>query len=574
MPESASIPEEGSRVPGGILPIQAGQNQERKSIVPEHGGPASPPNALQPGQLFADRFEVLTVLGSGGTATVYKVVDRLTVETIALKVLHSWAAENPKTMSDFRREVVMARRLSHRNVVRIFDIGEHDHQLFLSMEFVEGRTLAACMTEKKRLSEAGFMGIFRQFLDALAHVHSAGIIHRDVKPQNVMLTPDGTLKLMDFGLARDKSGRQTVGVMFGTPAYMSPEHIMGQPLSIASDIYSTGCMFYELLTGQRAFQAASLAERCTMRPPRLAADVPGISPHLAAAIERSIEPDPASRFSSVADLRAAVEGPRRQPAAETRHTLSRLLAESPGDIDALTPLLISVTKRVIEQHRNGHTNLRLTPDQVRLMGHAAVEIETLPPLGPQETIQNPTLKYAAREYFIEGALATPESRVAADIYAAGYIFYELFLGRALLRDQFPGLAGNDGDPRWLHWHSDLSRAAKPLAELLPGFPKALSDVVAQLLDKRPEPRTKNLDAMLEALQKADAKRGRTRLIRPADASAQKGRPAGSSIPPATALSPAKHRSGWRTALLGVGAAALFTLMLGLALWFLVPELIR
>ncbi len=499
---------------------------------------------------------------------MYKVVDRLTVETIALKVLHPWAAENPKTMSDFRREVVIARRLQHPNVVRIFDIGEHDRQLYLSMEFIEGRTLAAWMAEKKRLSEAEFLGIFAQFCNALEHVHAARIIHRDIKPQNVMLTPDGTLKLMDFGLAREKGGRQTVGVMFGTPAYMSPEHIMGVPLSIASDLYSSGCMFYELLSGQKPFQGASLAERCVMRPPHLEMDAPGTSARLAAAIERCIEPNPASRFSSVAELRAAIAG-TSSPNAEPRHTLSTMLAESPGTPDAIAPLLISVVQKIFEMHREGHTNLCLTPDQIRMMGHGTVEIEALPVQGPHETIQNPTLKYAAREYFIEGAMTSPDARLAADLYAAGYIFYELALGRGKLRDEFPVLADNDGDPRWLQWHSDYSRSVKSVAQALPGFPKNLSDVIAQLVDKRIDVRVKNLPAVIDALQKADLKRGRTRLMRAAEMP-QASRSAPHPRPPVAS----KQGVDWRIVLLGVGVAALFAAAIGVGLWFFVPKLLH
>ena len=246
--------------------------------------PATSTGPLQTGDVFADRYEVVAQLGTGGTSAVYKVWDRLPKEMIALKIIDAAAAENPKMLDYFKRELSVARKLAHRNVVRIHDLGEHRGQLYISMEYIEGRTLAALLTQRKRLNATQFLVIFDQLCDGLAYVHSRGVIHRDIKPQNIMADKDGTLKLMDFGLARSVSSRPTMGIAVGTPAYMSPEQIMGQPLTNASDLYSCGAMFFEMLTGTRPLAAMSWADRCTAKPPAFPPDVPGIPAEVIYAI--------------------------------------------------------------------------------------------------------------------------------------------------------------------------------------------------------------------------------------------------------------------------------------------------
>ncbi|MGH9722559.1 MAG: serine/threonine-protein kinase, partial [Bryobacteraceae bacterium] len=221
---------------------------------------------LRIGSTFAGRYQILELLGAGGTSSVYKVRDELAGETIALKVIKPVAAQDPRLLANFKRELALARKISHPNVIRIYDIGEHEGLLYIVMELVDGRTLAGVAAHIGRLTLEEFLPIARQVCQALECVHAANIVHRDVKPANLVLRPDGAVKLMDFGIARYMSDEMTAGPMFGTPAYMSPEQLMRRALTPASDVYALGAMCYELLSGRKPFEDQSLAQRCTAQP--------------------------------------------------------------------------------------------------------------------------------------------------------------------------------------------------------------------------------------------------------------------------------------------------------------------
>ena len=254
---------------------------------------------LAPGQILANRYEIRKVLGAGGMGMVYKATDRELGESVAIKTLRpEFMESDPAALDRFRSEIRLARRISHRNVVRTHDIGEVDGLYYITMEFVEGSSLKDLIISRGRLPAAAVISIGKQLCRALEVAHEAGVIHRDIKPQNMVVEADGTLKVMDFGIARLQArsdGHTQAGMVVGTPEYMSPEQLRGDELDGRSDLYSAGVVLYESLTGKLPHVADTpgaligkvLSE--TPVPPR--ASVAEVSPVLSAAIMRALEKD-------------------------------------------------------------------------------------------------------------------------------------------------------------------------------------------------------------------------------------------------------------------------------------------
>ena len=254
---------------------------------------------LAPGQILANRYEIRKVLGAGGMGMVYKATDRELGESVAIKTLRpEFMESDPAALDRFRSEIRLARRISHRNVVRTHDIGEVDGLYYITMEFVEGSSLKDLIISRGRLPAGAVISIGKQLCRALEVAHEAGVIHRDIKPQNMVVEADGTLKVMDFGIARLQTrsdGHTQAGMVVGTPEYMSPEQLRGDELDGRSDLYSAGVVLYESLTGKLPHVADTpgaligkvLSE--TPIPPR--ASVAEVSPVLSAAIMQALEKD-------------------------------------------------------------------------------------------------------------------------------------------------------------------------------------------------------------------------------------------------------------------------------------------
>jgi len=221
----------------------------------------SPFQAIVPGTTLAKRYHIKEVLGSGGMGTVYKAMDAELDEAVAIKTLRPEAlSSDPSALERFKGEIRLARRISHRNVVRTHDLGEVDGLYFISMEYVEGKSLKELIRARGRLPAAATITIGKQLLRALEVAHEQGVIHRDIKPQNIVVTPDGVLKVMDFGIARLASRTQGVtqaGMVVGTPEYMAPEQLLGEDVDARADIYAAGVVLYECLTGKLPFTAES-----------------------------------------------------------------------------------------------------------------------------------------------------------------------------------------------------------------------------------------------------------------------------------------------------------------------------
>jgi eukaryotic-like serine/threonine-protein kinase len=209
------------------------------------------------GQVLDGRYRVESRLARGGMATVYEAVDERLDRTIALKVMHPGLAEDEQFVSRFIREAKAAARLSHPNVVAVFDQGADGGHVFLAMEYVAGRTLRDLMREHGRLSPRQALEVLEPVLAALGAAHHAGIVHRDVKPENVLLADDGRVKVADFGLARavtsSTSHTATSGILMGTVAYLSPEQVERGVADQRSDVYAAGILLYEMLTGVKPY---------------------------------------------------------------------------------------------------------------------------------------------------------------------------------------------------------------------------------------------------------------------------------------------------------------------------------
>ena len=283
------------------------------------------PSELDSGSTIAGRYAVGETLGRGGMGEVRAGRDLRLQRDVAIKVLGPDVAARGNTRERFEAEARAAARLSHPNIVLVYDSGEHEGVPFLVMERLPGRTLADELAggplPPERVRSLGV-----QVLAALGAAHAAGIVHRDVKPGNVLLTPDGQVKVGDFGIAKSVVGGDltTTGMLLGTPAYLSPEQLAGEPAAPASDIYAVGVMLYEALTGAKPYTGPSplaLARAVEAgRPPSIRSLRPEAPSDLVTTIERAMEKDPSRRFASAGAMAAALTATSPAPAVDAALT--------------------------------------------------------------------------------------------------------------------------------------------------------------------------------------------------------------------------------------------------------------
>ena len=264
-----------------------------------------------PGTVLIERYRIVGLLGKGGMGEVYRAEDLKLRQPVALKFLPKALTSDPKRLERFHHEVRVARQVSHPNVCRVYDIGEADGQPFISMEYVDGEDLALLLRRIGRPSKDKAVQIARQLCAGLAAAHDKGVLHRDLKPHNVMLDGQGRVRVTDFGLAGfadEFSGRE---IRVGTPAYMAPEQLAGESVSVQSDIYSLGLVLYELFSGQRAFDAAGQGDKGHSRrtpPTSLTSIVEDVDPIVERVILRCLEVEPGLRPSSALAVAAALPG--------------------------------------------------------------------------------------------------------------------------------------------------------------------------------------------------------------------------------------------------------------------------
>jgi serine/threonine-protein kinase len=291
--------------------------------------------------VFAGRYEIVGLVGSGGMGTVYRARDRELDEVVALKLLRRDVVDQPGMLDRFRQEVKLARRVTHRNVARTYDIGECDGEKFLTMEFVEGEALSARLGREGALPLDVVMAVADGICAGLQAAHAAGIVHRDLKPDNVLIARDGRVVLTDFGIARALSdaGRvATMGLAMGTPAYMAPEQVEGATdLDARADVYALGAMLYECLTGERAWSGESVwalaAARLLQPPPDPRAKRPEVPTPAAQLVLRCMARRREDRFASVADV-MHVMSTLTMPARLAPRTSAPPPAQAPFEADA------------------------------------------------------------------------------------------------------------------------------------------------------------------------------------------------------------------------------------------------
>ncbi len=272
-----------------------------------------------------ERYRVLDRLGSGGMADVYCAEDTQLGRRVALKLLYRRFAEDSEFVERFRREASSAAGLQHPNIVGVFDRGEWDGTYYIAMEYLKGQTLKQLVREHGAMPPDLAVDITIQVLRAAKFAHKRGVVHRDIKPHNVILDEEGRAKVTDFGIARAGASDMTeTGSIMGTAQYLSPEQAQGQPVSPRSDLYSVGVMLYELLTGQVPFDAESpvtIALKHVSEPPLPPAQLnPAIPPALEAVVLRALEKEPERRFADADEFAAALLQARAAPTAVARET--------------------------------------------------------------------------------------------------------------------------------------------------------------------------------------------------------------------------------------------------------------
>jgi eukaryotic-like serine/threonine-protein kinase len=265
------------------------------------------------GELISGRYELEELVGSGGMSSVYRAHDRLLERTVALKILHEQFTRDDDYVERFRREARAVAQLAHPNIVTVIDRGEQDGRQFIVFEYVDGMNLKELMTQEGPLSPREAIELALQVARGLSFAHESGLVHRDVKPQNVLLDADGRAKVTDFGIAHavDVDGMTITGTIMGTSNYIAPEQARGQPVDEQTDVYSLGCVLYELLAGDVPFDGdnfVAVAMRHVNDPVPSVREVrPDVPPRLDWAIQQAMAKDHDERFESMADFAAELE---------------------------------------------------------------------------------------------------------------------------------------------------------------------------------------------------------------------------------------------------------------------------
>jgi HAMP domain-containing protein len=306
----------GGHPPGGSVP-PVGAPPAAATLAgdaPTVAMPGAAGAALQPGQVFADRYEIQGTLGRGGMGVVYRARDRKLDEVVALKLLRPEAlAADPTLLDRFKQEIKLARRITHRNVLRTHDFGEAGGVPYISMEYVEGVTLKDVIRNRGALPLGVGLSIAKQMCHGLGAAHDGGVVHRDVKAQNMLILPEtAELKIMDFGISRvsavepGSSGLTTAGTVMGTPDYMPPEQAQGRPADFRSDLYSLAVVLFEIFTGKLPFKGdtamAVVVAQVQQAPPRPRSLNPRLPAELEAVILKGLQKDPAKRWQKADDV--------------------------------------------------------------------------------------------------------------------------------------------------------------------------------------------------------------------------------------------------------------------------------
>jgi eukaryotic-like serine/threonine-protein kinase len=276
---------------------------------------ASPSGSINTDADFGPRYHVESLLGSGGMGKVYKAHDRELDRIVAIKILRPDLMTDPMALQRFKHELLLASSISHPNILRIHDLGEHNGVKFISMAYVDGGDLTQLLRKEGRLPLERVLNIMRQLGAALSAAHGVNVVHRDLKPQNILLGPEDHVYVTDFGIAKtlesDRTNVTRTGAVLGTPMYMSPEQVEGKPVDHRSDLYTYGLIFYEILTGVLPFSGDTtfqlMYQRVHQLPKRPELVIPGLPPYLSRICLKCLEKDPAKRYQSASEILADLE---------------------------------------------------------------------------------------------------------------------------------------------------------------------------------------------------------------------------------------------------------------------------
>jgi hypothetical protein len=289
---------------------------------------------------LTERYDILGEAGHGSMGNVYKARDRETGETVALKLLKPEIASDQVMMERFKNELLFARKITHKNVCRVYEFNRIGGIAYTSMEFVEGESLRSVLNRFGGLPPRKAFDLILQICSGLTEAHAQGIVHRDLKPENVMIDARGNVKIMDFGIARSmETLTRLTGSMVGTPAYMAPEQVGGKPIDYRTDIYALGLIMYEVFTGTPAFQAENTVAVALKQMNEAPIPPHEIDPTVPAAVERAIlkclEKEPAKRFQSIAEVERGLRSPGADQASIPFHPSGR--RPTPGRVRQQTP---------------------------------------------------------------------------------------------------------------------------------------------------------------------------------------------------------------------------------------------
>ena len=305
---------------------------------------------MQIGQIIKERYEITQLLGEGGMSYVYKAIDKQLQRTVAIKTLKPNYVEQEKFVERFKREAQTAANLNHPNIVQIFDWGIGDEPFFV-MEYIEGNTLTSIIANKRTISMNDILFIGAQVSSGLQAAHSKGLVHRDIKPGNIMITPEGKVKVTDFGivsLQNEESDITKTGSILGTASYISPEQAQGKPVSKESDLYSLGTVLYELITGRPPFEGdtpiATATKHITDKPEKLSTYRANIPKGIENAVLKLLHKYPKDRFKNAEDLRAILLQQKTQlQAIQTQENLVDLTSPKIKYRFTLPALIISLS---------------------------------------------------------------------------------------------------------------------------------------------------------------------------------------------------------------------------------------
>ena len=438
-------------------------------MTAEASSSALPQLPIPVGNTFAGRYQILQHLASGETSHVCKAQDLLAGQIVALKLIQPKLLQERKLVDRFKQEPLLARKLAHPNIVRIFDIGQGDGLFFISMEFIDGSDLKSLLGRGEPVTQSRFLSVFGQLCSALAYLHSQNIVHSDIQPANLMLDSQGTLKLIDFGIAREHTGKKGRTVIPRVSEYSAPEVLAGQPPTPAADIFAAGLVLFELLTG------SPISTRKSKELPPARSEFPETPIQLTRLLQGFMEPNPQRRFRRMDELLNAAGGldlrVKATAAGSGKTTLASLLQDDPPSVKAVLPMFLQLLDAVEQAHAENRT-LDLSPQAIELTPGGKILIPSLPEPEWNRTLLIASPKHISPETFLERTSEADAERQASEVYVLGFMLYEILLGKRVFSLEFEGFQGPDQQYLWLSWHGDLDRLGSASSQVIPGYSRA------------------------------------------------------------------------------------------------------